>query len=148
MTSSAAGDAPKTCPAISFAFQKEIINRQNAHIRMTDNFMPNVKRAPIAVKFWSKYDSASVEAKSSLANFDKYFRLLEKSYQEGPKEKHCEPKTENQAYGWHTDAVFPDSHLLYKPRKKVEITIIGEKIQAEKITERPRFTGIPFKLPS
>ncbi|KAL1373494.1 hypothetical protein pipiens_005168 [Culex pipiens pipiens] len=55
-------------------------------------------------------------------------------------------------YGWHSGAVDPleteDAHLLYHPKKRQEITLIGEKINADKITQRPRFTGIPFKLPS
>lgn len=56
------------------------------------------------------------------------------------------------SYGWHSDPFYrqdpEDVHLLYHPKKRHEITIIGEKINADRITQRPRFTGIPFKLPS
>ncbi|XP_038117122.1 uncharacterized protein LOC119769255 isoform X1 [Culex quinquefasciatus] len=145
-------EVPKPPAIVSYAFEKEIINRANAHIRVTDSFMPDVRRVPIAIKFWSKYDSTSEEAQRKLANVHKYVELLEKNITEGPREKYQEPRTENQCYGWHSGAVDPlvteDAHLLYHPKKRQEITLIGEKINADKITQRPRFTGIPFKLPS
>ncbi|KXJ81280.1 hypothetical protein RP20_CCG020354 [Aedes albopictus] len=146
-------DEPPKPPAIvSYAFEKEVINKQNAISHVTDHFLPNLNRVPIAIKFWSKYDSTTAAAQSGLANFDKYFKLLEKNIAEGPKEKFQEPRTENQSYGWHSDPFYrqdpEDVHLLYHPKKRHEITIIGEKINADRITQRPRFTGIPFKLPS
>lgn len=56
------------------------------------------------------------------------------------------------SYGWHSDPFYrletEDVHLLYHPKKRQEITLMGEKINADKITQRPRFTGMPFKLPS
>ncbi|XP_055633442.1 uncharacterized protein LOC129773813 [Toxorhynchites rutilus septentrionalis] len=145
-------ELPKPPAIVSYAFEKEVINKQNTHIRVTDHFLPNLNRVPIAIKFWSKYDSTTVEAQSRLDSFDKYFKLLEKNIAEGPREKYREPRTENQCYGWHTEPFYKldtdDIHLLYNPKKRQEITIVGEKINADRITQRPRFTGIPFKLPS
>ncbi|XP_058443947.1 uncharacterized protein LOC131425799 [Malaya genurostris] len=152
MTSVKEEELPKPPSIVSYAFQKETINKQNTHVKVTDHFMPNVKRVPIAIKFWSKYDSTTADAQSKLENIDKYFQLLEKSITEGPREKYQEPRTENQCYGWHSEPFYlldPEScHLHYHPKKRHEITIVGEKINADKITQRPRFTGVPFKLPS
>lgn len=89
-------EVPKPPAIVSYAFEKEVINKQNAYINVTDHFMPNLNRVPIAIKFWSKYDSTTAAAQSGLANFDKYFKLLEKNIAEGPKEKFQEPRTENQ----------------------------------------------------
>lgn len=89
-------EVPKPPAIVSYAFEKEVINKQNRYSHVTDHFMPNVNRAPIAIKFWSKYDSTTAAAQSGLANFDKYFKLLEKNIAEGPKEKFQEPRTENQ----------------------------------------------------
>ncbi|XP_052901060.1 uncharacterized protein LOC128307324 [Anopheles moucheti] len=145
-------DSPPRPPAIvSYAFEKELINRQNRYIRLYDSFLPSLKRVPIAIKFWSKYDSTAA-GRSGLPNFDHYCALVEKTIAEGPRDRYPEPITESQCYGWYFEPVYRyegrDIHLLYHPKKRSPITLVGEKINADRITQRPRFTGVPFKLTS
>ncbi|XP_050099228.1 uncharacterized protein LOC126579722 [Anopheles aquasalis] len=141
---------------VSYAFEKELINRQNRHIRLYDSFLPSLKRVPIAIKFWSKYDSTAAGRASGLPNFDRYCALVEKTIAEGPRDRYPEPITESQCYGWHQEPSFGrrsgegerDRHLHHHPKKRSQITLVGEKINADRITQRPRFTGVPFKLTS
>ncbi|XP_058063254.1 uncharacterized protein LOC131213261 [Anopheles bellator] len=146
-------DSPSRPPAIvSYAFEKELINRQNRHIRLYDSFLPSLKRVPIAIKFWSKYDSTAAGRASGMPNFDRYCALVEKTIAEGPRERYPEPVTESQCYGWHYEPLQRyagcDVHLHHHPKKRSQITLVGEKINADRITQRPRFTGVPFKLTS
>lgn len=91
-------DSPPRPPAIvSYAFEKELINRQNRYIRLYDSFLPSLKRVPIAIKFWSKYDSTAA-GRSGLPNFDRYCALVEKTIAEGPRDRYPEPVTESQWY--------------------------------------------------
>ena len=39
-----------------------------------------------------------------------------------------------------------DLNLLHYPRRRHEITKVGEKILADKISAREIFYGVPFKL--
>ena len=39
-----------------------------------------------------------------------------------------------------------DNKLFCHPRKKNDITIIGELIEANKLTARNKYTGTPFQL--
>ncbi|XP_049547098.1 uncharacterized protein LOC125958011 [Anopheles darlingi] len=142
---------------VSYAFEKELINRQNRHIRLYDSFLPSLKRVPIAIKFWSKYDSTAAGRASGLPNFDRYCALVEKQIAEGPRDRYPEPITESQCYGWHQEGGPSsyrrydgerDRHLHHHPKKRSQITLVGEKINADRITQRPRFTGVPFKLTS
>ncbi|XP_035780148.1 uncharacterized protein LOC118460154 [Anopheles albimanus] len=149
------GDGVRPPATVSYAFEKELINRQNRHIRLYDSFLPSLKRVPIAIKFWSKYDSTAAGRASGLPNFDRYCALVEKTIAEGPRDRYPEPITESQCYGWHHQEQpcwryegERDRYLHHHPKKRSPITLVGEKINADRITQRPRFTGVPFKLTS
>lgn len=90
------GDGVRPPATVSYAFEKELINRQNRHIRLYDSFLPSLKRVPIAIKFWSKYDSTAAGRASGLPNFDRYCALVEKTIAEGPRDRYPEPITESQ----------------------------------------------------
>lgn len=39
-----------------------------------------------------------------------------------------------------------DMRLLFRPQVKSDITRVGELIEHEKITARPYYTGVPFRV--
>jgi hypothetical protein len=53
-------------------------------------------------------------------------------------------------YGWIKEPFMKyderDTELLNHPRNSSDITRVGEKIAAEKVTQRPKWAGLPFKL--
>lgn len=102
---------------------------------------------PITTKFWSKYDSKP--QKLDEAKHQIYLKQIEKSMFETPKDKHSEPFLESHKVGWIGGPFIKydarDMELMHHPRSSGDITRIGEKIAAEKATQRPKYTGIPFK---
>lgn len=63
----------------------------------------------------------------------------------------CFDKNENKiSYGWLIEPFIKyddkDKKLFRHPKPRYEITQVGEKIFAEKVTERPKYMGVPFKL--
>jgi hypothetical protein len=134
---------------LPYAFLKEEIEKQERRSNFLhyESFRANIKRVPIASKFWSKYDS-KVDSKDEKKHQD-YLQQIEKSITEIPKDKYNEPIVESHVYGWKTaflnyDA--RDTELLFHPRYNSDITRVGEKIASEKNTERQKYTGVPFKL--
>lgn len=136
--------------ALSYAFLKEEIERQNRKTNFLhfEDFRTNIKRVPITSKFWSKYDS-----KVDVPDEDKhrnYVRMIEKSIDETPKTKYSEPMVESHKVGWIGGQLInyddKDMDLFYHPKISSDITRVGEKIAAERVTMRPKYTGVPFKL--
>jgi hypothetical protein len=135
---------------LSYAFLKEEIEKQNrkSNFLHFETFRTNINRVPITSKFWSKYDS-KVEVLDEQKH-QNYLQQIEKSIIEIPKDKYSEPIVESHKVGWiegpflKYDAT--DRELLNHPRTSGDITRVGEKIAAEKVTMRPKFSGIPFKL--
>lgn len=134
---------------LPYAFLKEEIEKQNRKSNFVhfETFRTNIKRVPITNKFWSKYES-KVEIVDEKKHQD-YLQKIEKSITETPKDKYSEPIVESHVYGWKKPFITYDNRdyeLLYHPRESGDITRVGEKIAAEKSTERPKYSGIPFKL--
>lgn len=54
------------------------------------------------------------------------------------------------SYGWLIEPFMKydarDRKIFHHPKPRHEITQVGEKIFAEKVTERPKYNGVPFKL--
>lgn len=135
--------------ALSYAFLKEEIEKQNrkSNFLHFEDFRTNIKRVPISSKFWSKYDS---KVEDTAANHRKYLSMIEKSIDEMPKTKYDEPLVESHKIGWISGHLInhdeKDHELLYHPKISSDITRVGEKIAAERVTMRPKYTGLPFKL--
>lgn len=136
--------------SLSYAFVKEEIEKQNrkSNFLHFETFRTNVNRVPIASKFWSKYDS-KVEVLDEKKN-QNYLQQIEKSMFDTPKDKYTEPMVESHKVGWIAGPFIKydarDMELLHHPRTNGDITRVGEKIFADKVTQRPKYTGIPFKL--
>lgn len=135
---------------LSYAFLKEEIEKQNrkSNFLHFETFRTNINRVPITSKFWSKYDS-KVEVPDEKKH-QNYVDQIDKSITETPKTKYSEPMVESHKIGWISGPFFKydarDMELLHHPRTSGDITRIGEKIAADKVTQRPKYTGIPFKL--
>jgi FAM183A and FAM183B related len=135
---------------LSYAFLKEEIEKQNrkSNFLHFETFRTNIANVPITSKFWSKYDS-KVEVLDEKKH-QNYLHQIEKSIIEIPKHKYSEPAVESHKYGWIEGPFLKydarDMELLHHPRANGDITRVGEKIAAEKVTMRPKYSGIPFKL--
>ncbi|CAO1382254.1 unnamed protein product [Diamesa serratosioi] len=137
-------------PNIPYLLLKEEIEKQNRNSNFFhyDHFRTNLKQVPIATKFWSKYDTNMVGM--DVEKHKSYLHQIDKTLDETPKTKYSEPQVESHKIGWITEPLLKmdsqDFELLHHPRVSGEITRIGEKIYAEKVTQRPKYTGHPFKL--
>ncbi|CRK96629.1 CLUMA_CG010172, isoform A [Clunio marinus] len=135
---------------MSYGFLKENIEKQNRRSNFLhfETFRTNINRVPITTKFWSKYDSKVEDLDEE--KFQNYIHQIEKSINETPKTKYTEPMIESHKYGWITESVFKydarDKELMHHPHVYGDITRIGEKIAAEKVTQRSKFSGVPFKM--
>lgn len=135
---------------LSYKFLKEDIEKQNrkSNCLHFETFRTNIDRVPITTKFWSKYDS-KVEVLDEKKH-QNYLQQIQKSITDIPKSKYSEPVVESHKVGWIEGPFIKydarDMELLHHPRTSGDITRVGEKIAAEKVTMRPKYTGIPFKL--
>lgn len=135
---------------LQYAFLKEDIEKQNRRSNFLhfETFRTNINRVPITSKFWSKYDS-KVEVLDEKKH-QNYLNLIEKSIYDTPKDKYSEPIVESQNYGWISGPFIKndarDMELMHHPRISGDITRIGEKIAAERVTQRQKYSGVPFKL--
>lgn len=150
----------------SYLLLKEQIEKQhrNSSILHYDQFRTNLNQVPITSKFWSKYDTNVV---MDARQYQNYLHQIDKSF-ETPKTKYSEPQVESHKLvhgiimktfivisnifriGWNTEPLLKldlqDIELLHHPRVDGNITRVGEKIYAEKVSQRPKFSGHPFKL--
>jgi hypothetical protein len=73
----------------SYAFQKELINRQNQHIHISNNkYQQNCKSKPIAGKFWSKH---ALDFPLKQDKVKENYQLLHHHLNYGPREKYKSP---------------------------------------------------------
>lgn len=72
---------------------KERLNKEKKFLKISENFIPDVRSAPMTSKFWSKYDQFELESNEKT---EENLRLIEKSIVTGPKDIFQEPMTESQ----------------------------------------------------
>lgn len=77
----------------SHNYFKERLNRENKFFKVSENFIPDVRSAPMTSKFWSKYDQYDLESNEKT---EENLKLIEKSIVNGPKDIFTEPMTESQ----------------------------------------------------
>lgn len=73
----------------SHNYYKERLNQEKKFLKISENFVPDVRATPITTKFWSKYEQIDLESEENL-------KLVEKSIVNGPKDIFKEPITESQ----------------------------------------------------
>lgn len=84
---------------IAFSFLKEVINKEVNSAKVVNNFLPNVKSAPLASKFWSKYDNmtTSLDEDFDAEKHEKYISMMNREMKNGPRDKYKYPVTTTQA---------------------------------------------------
>ncbi|XP_073833836.1 uncharacterized protein [Musca autumnalis] len=123
---------------LPYLFEKELINRANKHIHVVDDFQPSRTTHHITAKFYAHHQQREPE------NEKVYRRFIDRPCPEW----HL---TENGVYGWMPQTLKP-THLLSElnfinaPKRRCCLTVYGEILQSDRITERPGFNGLPFHL--
>lgn len=77
----------------SHNYFKERLNQEKKFLKVSENFIPDVRSAPMTSKFWSKYDQSDLESNEKS---NETLKLIEKSIVNGPKDIFTEPITESQ----------------------------------------------------
>lgn len=146
---------------------KERLNQEKKFFKISENFIPDVRTAPMTSKFWSKYDQFELESNEKN---EENLKLIEKSIVTGPKDIFLEPMTESQmwdlffvlvdnkffwiisdfSYGWNSEKSLrydeKDKQLFYHPRLTTDVTVVDQLIAADKTSVRPKFKGMVFRL--
>ncbi|XP_061393295.1 uncharacterized protein LOC133328764 [Musca vetustissima] len=121
-----------------YLFEKELINRANKHIYVVDDFVPSRKVHHITAKFYAHHEQKEPSNEREYRNF----------IDRPCPERH---QTENSVYGWMPSSL-QDTKLLKElnfinaPKQRCCLTIYGEILQSDKVTERPGFNGLRFHL--
>ncbi|KAH8244813.1 hypothetical protein KR032_000875 [Drosophila birchii] len=130
---------------LPYDFEKELIEKSNRHIRLYDAFVPVSQVYPLTRKFYAQFEQRQP------AN---PLRYLPHTWPEKQLERQRQlargvPLLESQVYGW---LPLPcrdraaDLNFLHAPKMRCGMTVHGERLMAERITERPPFNGLRFLL--
>ncbi|ALC49450.1 CG32801 [Drosophila busckii] len=116
---------------LPYAFEKELIDKSNRHIRLCKDFGSSKKVYPITTKFYAKYEPQPILLQPAQSKLPVY------------------PLLESQVYGWiplqcQELAIYLNG--VQAPKLRCRMTIHGEHITAGRITERPPFNGLQFVL--
>ncbi|KAH8419885.1 hypothetical protein KR009_003473 [Drosophila setifemur] len=133
---------PKPLP---YDFEKELIENSNRHIRLYKAFVPVSQVPPLTRKFYAQYEQRQP------ANPLRYLRNTwpEKQLERQRQLVRGIPLLESQVYGWlplQSRERAANLNFLHAPKLRCGMTIHGEKIIAERISERPPFNGLRFLL--
>ncbi|XP_030380844.1 uncharacterized protein LOC115628769 [Scaptodrosophila lebanonensis] len=128
---------------LPYAFEKELIQKSNRHIRLTESFVPVTKVSPLTSKFYAHHEQRKPRQPERFLRYTEVAQL-ERRTPLGV------PLLESQVYGWlplKTDCT-PTIHLnvAHAPKLRCGMTIHGEHLLAERVTERPPFNGLRFLL--
>ncbi|XP_037048448.1 uncharacterized protein LOC119082889 [Bradysia coprophila] len=130
------------------AFWLEKFNKES-HFQSTlfENYLPNTTNAKgFTPKFYSKYCDIDMTSK----DYQKFIKLIESEHKNRNMNRTGLPLCQNQEYGWickpfiNLDA--KERERLIKPRCRGELSEFAEKLEEQKITARPKFGGLTFKV--
>ncbi|KAH8395700.1 hypothetical protein KR222_009940 [Zaprionus bogoriensis] len=119
---------------LPYAFEKELIDKSNRHIRVCEVFAPSNKVHPISCKFYARAEQQAPQA----AQRHRHSKLAA-DY----------PLLESQSYGWIPQQCREAAGYLnrvHAPKRRCRMTTHGEQLIAGRITERPPFNGLQFIL--
>ncbi|KAL9879705.1 uncharacterized protein LOC119640322 [Glossina fuscipes] len=130
---------------LPYLFEKELINKQNKYIHIHETFIPCAVKTNNAIgKFYINRDQLKP------IKYISYLKLLErleynKFLPSGM------PRLESQVYGWmpcnvKRSAILGQLNYINAPKRRCYLTIHGEKLHNETITERTPFNGVRFLL--
>ncbi|XP_055845722.1 uncharacterized protein LOC129911804 [Episyrphus balteatus] len=131
---------------LPYLFEKELTQNQNKRIYIVDEFIATERVTPIEGKFYSKFNDAHIKGITERQCFWK----LTKEERNGSKLKLEFPVLESQMYGWMPKNVSKVAlkriNYIQAPKLRCPMTIHGEKISSERVTERTKFAGERFNL--
>ncbi|XP_052856302.1 uncharacterized protein LOC128264706 isoform X1 [Drosophila gunungcola] len=133
---------PKPLP---YNFEKELIEGSNRHIRLYETFVPVSQVYPLTRKFYAQFEQRQPPDP---------LRYLRHTWPEKQLERQRElvkavPLLESQVYGWlplQSGERATGLNFLQAPKLRCGMTVHGERLIAERITERPPFNGLRFLL--
>ncbi|KAH8340421.1 hypothetical protein KR067_001469 [Drosophila pandora] len=130
---------------LPYDFEKELIQKSNRHIRLCESFVPVSQVHPLTRKFYAHFEQRQPEDPL------RYLRHTwpEKQVERDRQLRQGVPVLESQVYGWlplQTRDRVPDLNVLHAPKLRCGMTVHGERLIAERITERPPFNGLRFLL--
>ncbi|XP_036318062.1 uncharacterized protein LOC118733016 [Rhagoletis pomonella] len=136
-----ADDAEEEGPVraeLPYNFEKELIENQNRHFCGHYTFVPCGRVEPLATKFYARHDQNTLD-------YEKYVELVA---QRGSRRgRGILPHLSGEIYGW-LPADLGDSlrelNFICAPKIRTDMTIHGEKVVSERVTERPAFNGLRF----
>ncbi|XP_054727614.1 uncharacterized protein LOC129237144 [Anastrepha obliqua] len=125
---------------LPYNFEKELIENQNRHFCGHYTFVPCGRAEPLAAKFYARHDQNTLD----------YEKFMEFVAQRGRKcGRGILPHLSGEVYGWLppnvSDSV-KDLNFICAPKIRTDMTIHGEKLVGERVTERPPFNGLRFVL--
>ncbi|EDW78252.1 uncharacterized protein Dwil_GK16272 [Drosophila willistoni] len=130
---------------LPYAFEKELIEKSNKHIRLHRNFVPVSQVYPLTRKFYAHYEERKLPEPLRYVQFTP----TEVQIKRQQKLSTSVPLLESQVYGW-VPLLAQDRSIqlnfIHAPKLRCCMTIHGEHLMAERMTERPPFNGLRFLL--
>jgi hypothetical protein len=95
---------------------KELYKKEQCHEKLFTAFRPNLKRQPLAGKFYARHETRVGQPDKKL------MELIKREKSDGPKEKYLSPQTGNQEYGWNIKPFIPrNKDIFIFPHRKVKL---------------------------
>ncbi|XP_011187893.1 uncharacterized protein LOC105215587 [Zeugodacus cucurbitae] len=136
-----AEEAEETAPRraeLPYNFEKELIENQNRHFCGHYTYVPCKLVEPMAKKFYARHDQNTLD-------FEKFTEFVK---QRGRRRaRGILPHLSGEVYGW-LPAEMGESvrelNFICAPKIRTDMTIHGERVISERVTERPPFNGLRF----
>ncbi|XP_018792804.1 PREDICTED: uncharacterized protein LOC108971295 [Bactrocera latifrons] len=132
-----ANEAPRKVE-LPYNFEKELIENQNRHFCGHYTFVPCTIIEPLATKFYARHDRNTLDEEK----FTKFVRQYGRRRARG-----ILPRLSGEVYGWLPAAVgesVKELNFICAPKIRTNMTIHGERVVSERVTERPPFNGPRF----
>lgn len=149
---------------LPYLFEKELINKQNKYIHIHETFIPCVKSKKTSFQNcnWYRPQLHFISANNAIGKFYvnrdqlkpikyvSYIKLLQRLEYNRFLPSGM-PRLESQVYGWmpcndKKSAILEQLNRINAPKRRCYLTIHGEKLHSETITERTPFNGVRFFL--
>ncbi|XP_012156440.1 uncharacterized protein LOC101448447 [Ceratitis capitata] len=124
---------------LPYNFEKELIENQNRHFCGHKTFVPCTIVEPLEMKFHAKHDLNTLD-------YEKYLPFVE---QRGKRRaRGILPHLSAEVYGWLPVNLVAEGvkelNFICAPKIRSDMTIHGERVVSERVTERPPFNGLRF----
>ncbi|XP_011198909.2 uncharacterized protein LOC105223017 [Bactrocera dorsalis] len=123
---------------LPYSFEKELIENQNRHFCGHYTFVPCTLVEPLATKFYARHDQNTLDD-------EKYAKFVKQCGRR--RARGILPHLSGEVYGWLPAAVgdsVKELNFICAPKIRTNMTIHGERVVSERVTERPPFNGLRF----